>query len=773
MLLLKKLAAVVAASFASFLFLLLLDALFPPKLPTDERRSATIVTDRNGQPLRAFADQNGVWRYPASANDVSPLYLQALLNYEDRRFYQHRGVNPFALMRAGGQFVYHRELVSGGSTLSMQVARILDPHPRTVVGKLEQMLRAVQLEWRYSKTEILELYLNYAPFGGPIEGVQAASFTYFGKEAGQLTHAEAALLAVLPQSPSRFRPDRYPERARQARDKVLDRLASYGVWSEQEVSEAKAENVRAQFNSQPKIAPLLARRLKREHPDKRLIQSSIDINLQRSMEALVKGYMQRFPEHTSAALLLIDNRNLGVLAYVGSADFDDAARFGHVDMIQAPRSPGSTLKPFLYGLAIDQGLIHEQSLLLDVPSDFGGYRPANFDQDFNGAVSARQALQRSLNVPAVQLMDALGPEQFYARMRSVGMSLQVPGSKANLSLILGGAGVSLEELTRSFAVFGRKGLTRNLILSSNDSAQEERRLLSEEAAWIISDGLAEVSLNRFARRGAIASSRERIAFKTGTSYGYRDAWVLGASEDISIGVWVGRPDGTALQDNYGRHTAVPLLRLALKALPKSQLKLPKKPHSISKEVVCWPLGTLKTLQEDHWCMREKLAWLIEGQAPVNSLRDPLDAYWSGSLVKLRLDEQGRMISGDCEIDVETHRSVALWPSSLEIWLPNKWRRESLLPPSAPGCSAPASLQKLNIEGINHKSSLRPMPGQDTLPTIPLSVSGHSGETHWFLNQRWLQSGEQIELSELTKGAYTLNVIDANGNMGEIRFNVER
>jgi penicillin-binding protein 1C len=333
---------------ALLVLLLVLDFAFPPPLPK-QRDTSTLVVAADGSPLRAFADAEGVWRYPASADSVSPLYLQALLTYEDRWFWQHPGINPLAILRASGQLLRGGRIVSGGSTLTMQVARILDPHSRTPWGKLKQMLRAVQLEVHLSKAQILALYLERAPYGGTIEGVEAASWAYLGKPATQLSHAEAALLAVLPQAPSRLRPDRHPEAAQKARDKVLARMAELGVWTQEEVEDARIENVVARSLRPPMHAALLAQRLHSAHPGQARIQSSIDLDLQRTLEERVASYFSTLPERTSAALLVVDNQTLQARAYVGALAFGDRQRLGHVDMVQAWRSPGSTLKPFLYG----------------------------------------------------------------------------------------------------------------------------------------------------------------------------------------------------------------------------------------------------------------------------------------------------------------------------------------------------------------------------------------------------------------------------------------
>src|SRR5690606_4264723 len=423
------------------LMLWLADRLFPLPLPGDGL--ARVVLAEDGTPLWRFADAEGVWRYPVSPDEVSPYYLQALLTYEDRWFYRHPGVNPLALARAAWQNLTGGRVLSGGSTLSMQVARLLDPHERTLAGKLRQLWRTLQLEWHLSKEEILALYLNRAPFGGTLQGVAAASWAYLGKPPSQLTRAEAALLAVLPQAPSRLRPDRHPERAQAARDKVLRRLAQVSVWPQAAVEEALQEPVLLAPRQEPSLAPLLARRLNLAGSPP-LIRTTLDAHLQRRLEDLLLGWRARLPERTSAAILVVDSESMAVRAYLGSLDVGDERRFGHVDMIRAQRSPGSTLKPFLYGLALDVGLIHSESLLQDVPRRYGDYRPGNFAAGFSGPVSASEALATSLNLPAVQLLEAYGPKRFAGELRGAGVPLALPAAaEPNLALILGGAGSRL------------------------------------------------------------------------------------------------------------------------------------------------------------------------------------------------------------------------------------------------------------------------------------------------------------------------------------------
>ncbi|KAF1006815.1 MAG: Penicillin-binding protein 1C [Pseudomonas fluorescens] len=546
-----NLRLVVCRTFAGLALLLgllwLADCIWPLPLPRDDL--ARVVLAEDGTPLWRFADANGVWRYPVQTSEVSPLYLDALLTYEDRWFYEHPGVNPLALVRATWQNFTGARVVSGGSTLSMQVARLLDPHARTLPGKLRQLWRTAQLEWHLSKDQILNLYLNRAPFGGTLQGVAAASWAYLGKSPQQLTHAEAAMLAVLPQAPSRLRPDRHPQRAQEARDKVLRRLAEFTVWPQPDVDEALEEPLLLAPRQEPSLAPLLARRLNR--PDSPpLIRTTLDAALQRRLEDLLLGWRARLPEHTSAAILVVEEETMAARAYLGSVDINDARRFGHVDMVSALRSPGSTLKPFLYGMALDAGLIHSESLLQDVPRRYGDYRPGNFSMGFTGAVPASTALSSSLNLPAVQLLEAYGPKRFAGEMRIGGMPLVLPPlAEPNLALILGGAGSRLEELVSGYSAFARDGKSANIRLQPDDVLRE-RPLLSPGSAWIVRRILSgQARPDRDPRAELV--QRPVLAWKTGTSYGFRDAWAIGVGPRYLIGVWIGRPGVMVISGVWG------------------------------------------------------------------------------------------------------------------------------------------------------------------------------------------------------------------------------
>lgn len=758
---------------------LVLDRCFPLPLP-DEGAGSTVVLARDGSPLRAFADRDGIWRYPVAPEDVSPLYVQALLTYEDRWFERHPGVNPFALARAAGQWLLHRRLVSGGSTLTMQVARILDGTPHSLAGKLRQILRALQLEAHLSKREILTLYLNHAPFGGTLEGVEAASWAYLGKPAARLSHAEAALLAVLPQAPSRLRPDRQPEAARAARDKVLARMATLGAWSEADVRDARIESVVARTLQAPLSAALLAERLRAERPNERRITTTIDAELQRALEGCVGDYLARLPERTSAAVLVVDNRDLSALAYVGSGAFGDEARLGHVDMVRAWRSPGSTLKPFLYGLALDDGLIHSESLLIDAPQSFGGYRPGNFDLAFNGPVGAAEALRLSLNVPAVDLLDRVGPKRFAARLANAGLSLRVPrGVEPNLSLILGGVGVRMEDLVGAYAALNRGGIAAR-VRHVPDAPLTERRLLSPGAAWIVRE-ILEANPRPGYRPGTFdPGSRPRVAWKTGTSYGFRDAWAVGGTRRHTVAVWVGRPDGTPLPGQYGAVTALPLLFQITDSLPRGGPNAPPEPPpaGVAEVAVCWPLGLAPDPRRPELCHQKREAWTLDGVIPP-TLPEREAASWSAGVSHLRVDARsGQRLSPGCRAASERELEVARWPALAYPWLPRDVRRRASLPPLAAGCPADGldALQSLRIDGLADNAAIARAPNSPLPARVRLRALGTGGDVLWLVNGRLegQTRGQQgFERAFDEPGSYAITALGDGGAWAQLQVRVLR
>ncbi|WP_074900658.1 peptidoglycan glycosyltransferase PbpC [Pseudomonas simiae] len=750
------------------------DRVWPLPLPQDDL--ARVVLAEDGTPLWRFADANGVWRYPVQTHEVSPYYLDALLTYEDRWFYQHPGVNPLALARATWQNLTGARVVSGGSTLSMQVARLLDPHSRTFHGKLRQLWRTAQLEWHLSKAEILNLYLNRAPFGGTLQGVAAASWAYLGKSPSQLTHAEAALLAVLPQAPSRLRPDRHPQRAQEARDKVLRRLAEFQVWPQSVVDEALEEPLLLAPRLEPSLAPLLARRLNR--PDSPpLIRTTLDATLQRRLEDLLLGWRARLPEHTSAAILVVEEESMAVRAYLGSVDINDAKRFGHVDMISALRSPGSTLKPFLYGMALDDGLIHSESLLQDVPRRYGDYRPGNFSMGFTGAVPASTALSSSLNLPAVQLLEAYGPKRFAAEMRIGGVPLALPAlAEPNLALILGGAGSRLEDLVSGYSAFARDGKSATLRLQPDDTLRE-RPLLSPGSAWIVRRILSgQARPDRDPRAELV--QRPVLAWKTGTSYGFRDAWAIGVGPRYLIGVWIGRPDGTPVPGQFGLASAAPLMLQVHDVLTNRDsqrgISAPVKPvpANVGVAAICWPLGQPMS-RSDPNCRRQRFAWTLDNTTPptLQALDQPLSV---GLMESVWVNAKGLRVDAHCP-GAEL-KNIALWPAPLEPWLPRVERREARIPAADPDCPPPAlaASSPLSIVGVREGDQLRlPAASQQAL-RLKISALGGSGRRWWFLNGAPLgDSANQdfINASFEHLGRYQLSVLDEAGQTARLEFSV--
>ncbi|EOV8087247.1 peptidoglycan glycosyltransferase PbpC [Providencia rettgeri] len=747
------------------------DKIWP--LPLKQIEMARTVVAADGTPLWRFADKEGIWRFPVTLEEVSPDFIEALLTYEDRHFYRHPGVNPFSLVRAAGQFVSSGRIVSGGSTLSMQVARLIDPHERTLGGKLKQLWRTAQLEYHYSKDEILEMYLNRAPYGGTIEGIGAASWVYLNKSPAKLTASEAALFAVLPQAPSRLRPDRYPERAQAARDKVLDRLEEYQVWSPEKVTDIKQEQIWLAPRKNPHSAPLLARRVTKGAQES-IIETTIDASLQRQLEDMAMNWKNQLPKQTSLGILVVDHTDMAVKAYIGSIDFQDDSRFGHVDMISAWRSPGSTLKPFLYALAMDDGLIHAESLLQDVPRRFNDYRPGNFDSGFNGPVSASDALVRSLNLPVVQLLDVYGSKRFTAQLRNVGTELRFPlGSEPNLSLILGGTATRMEDLVSAYSAFARKGHVSPLRFKPTDEIRD-RVLMSPGAAWIVrrimggeARPVPDTNL----------SGQVNLAWKTGTSYGYRDAWAIGVNPRYTIGVWVGRPDATPVAGQLGFATAIPIMNqingMLLSKIYQSHEPLPKdvKPASVSQAVICWPGGT-SLLKDDNNCRQRRLSWILDNTIPPTLMARDQESLL-GLRQKIWVNEKGRQVAADCPNAQE--KEVHLWPITVESWLPNSEKRENRLPKVDPACP-PMKLEMppLLISGIRDGEVLQRLPGKTSLD-LRLITQGGQGQKWWFLNGEQVNTTEQngsILLTLDKSGNYQISVLDLSGQVTAISFRVK-
>ncbi len=539
------------------------DGAFPPDM-SRALRSSPVALDRRGVWLRALPVEDGRWRIRADLDRTDPIFLKRLVAVEDARFWVHAGVDPISLLRAVGSAVVRGHPTSGASTLTMQTARLLEPRPRTLGAKLIEMVRATQIEARLSKREILALYLTLAPYGGNLEGVRAASLSYFGHEPETLTDGEQALLIALPQSPEVRRPDKRPEAARAARLAVLTKLIRARRLTEVEASEAESEPLpkRAAF---PSLAWHVAGELARAAPaSEASVVSTIDAGLQTRLEPLAAAAARAQGPENTAAILVVEIGGRAVRAAVGSGGLDRQG--GWIDMTRAIRSPGSSLKPFIYGFAFDDGVAAPDTELDDAPRRFADYQPENFDRVFHGKVTAREALSHSLNVPAVELLDKVGPSTFEARMAAVDVTLVRPKkglTAPGLAIALGGIGISLRDLATLYAALGDGGVAKPLAWTEAEAAKRPHqggtRLMRTEAATQVLDILRETPPPAGVTAAALTKGRPLMAFKTGTSYGFRDAVAAGVVGRYVILVWTGRADGGARGGLTGRDSALPLL----------------------------------------------------------------------------------------------------------------------------------------------------------------------------------------------------------------------
>ncbi len=746
-----------------------LHLLFPLPVHRLHPPASTVVLDREGALLRAFLAPDEMWRINVTADEVSPALRQAVLAYEDRRFFWHPGIDPAAVARATAANLKAGRVVQGGSTLTMQVARMMEPKARTLAHKLVEAFRALQLEGRYTKQEILALYFNHAPYGGNLVGVGAASYFYFDKHPSQLSLGEAALLAAIPNNPNRNRPDLNPSAARAARAKVLNLLVEAGQITPAARDEALSEPLPAGRYDLPFLAPHLAVHLAVRHGGAERLATTLDARLQERVEQMLADHLEPWMAQgiTNGAVVVLDNETQGVLALAGSRSFFDAAHEGQVNGAMAPRSPGSALKPFVYALAFDRGLISPQRLLYDVPVDYAGYRPENYDRAYNGVVPAEEALVRSLNVPAVNLTAQLGGDGLYAFLQRAGVTtLTEPSHHYGLALILGGAEVSLLDLTNLYAGLAAGGRFRPYRLLATDPQVEGAALLDAGTAFIVTEILSRLRRPELPAVWEWSRDLPKVAWKTGTSYGHRDAWSVGYTPRYTVGVWLGNMDGKGAPALVGAEVAAPLLfnLFTMLAANKTQRWF-LRPPQVETRRVCSVSGGPAT----PFCPSTREEFYVPGRSPVAPCR----------LHQIVLVDKktGYRLCSHCKLGRDyTERVVAHWPAEIAVWLEKNGYPLDDIPEHLPGCSRPAAGEAPVIRSPQPRAEYRlrkGVPARFQQILLDASVSNQTKTIYWFVDGEMIFQGPPTERVFLTPvpGTHTLLCMDDEGRASEVEITV--
>ena len=550
----KKLGIALLGLIALFFILHLI---FP--LP-DKVEYSTIITDNKGEVVNAYLTKDQKWRMKTELEEISPILQKTIIAKEDKHFYSHPGVNPFAVVRALFNNVFKMRRTSGASTITMQVAKALQPGKRNIWSKIREMFRAFQLELKYSKKEILQLYLNLVPYGGNIEGVKSASLLYFNKNPDHLSLAEITALSIIPNKPGALVIGRNNDLIIKERNKWLQRFANEKIFTQKEIEDALAEPLDATRRSVPHYIPHLAYKLKKQGGN--IIKTNIDLNTQLKTEKLVEDYIriQKLKNIKNAAVVIIDNKTHKIITYVGSANFYDTTDGGQVNGADAVRQPGSTLKPLLYAMCFDEGLLTPKTIMTDVMVNYNGYAPENYDKKFNGYVTVESALEHSLNIPAVKSLQMLGHEQMIQKMSNINFrQIQKGRRKLGLSLILGGCGTTLDELTGLFSSFANDGNYFAPSFIQSDTIFNTSKVISPASNYMINEILSKINRPDFPLNWTATERMPKIAWKTGTSYGRKDAWSIGYNKNYTVGVWTGNFSGVGAADLSGANIATPLL----------------------------------------------------------------------------------------------------------------------------------------------------------------------------------------------------------------------
>jgi penicillin-binding protein 1C len=717
---------------------------------------STRVRDRNGNVLRVTLTADQKYRIWTPLKEISPSLIDATVRFEDKYYGKHPGINPVPLVRAAWNLAVSGHTRAGASTITMQLARLrYHLRTRTIAGKLRQIIYALELERHYSKAQILEAYLNLAPYGRNIEGVGAASEIYFSKTAARISGPEAVALSVIPQSPTRraLNMGRENERLTSAQQRWYSRARE---------QETPGLTFRAEARLRPQLtAPHFVQRILESRTSGSEMRTTLDLSLQQTLEKRLADYIAQNHERgiENAAALLIDFQTMEVLAQIGSSDFSKPEIQGQVDGTRRPRSPGSTLKPFVYALALDQGRIHPLSLLKDAPRSFGDYNPENFDRDFLGPIRASDALARSRNVPAVTLASELAHPTFYEFLRSADVSLPKPASFYGLSLPLGGAEVTMEDLVRLYAALANGGRLQPLRRFVNEPPTKTNvRLVSPEAAFLTLDMLGKIP--RPGMTDADSTRYSQVFWKTGTSHGFRDAWSVAVFDHYVLAVWIGNFDGKRNSAFIGRTAAAPLLFQMIDGLranrpSRSEPHLPAPGLNLKRVEFCSVSGQLPTAS----CPHRSESWFIPGISPIANCdvhREILvDATTS---LRVAQDDGTRILKREV---------YEFWPSDLLALFERAGVPRKLPPPFLPTMDNELLARGGHAPKINLPANEMTL-SQNSANTagIPLRAETESGvrKLYWFADKTFLGTcdAHQVLCWKPTPGIYQLTALDDHG-----------
>ncbi len=752
-------ATVVLVSLVCLFFLL--NFLFP--LP-DRISYSTIITDNKGELIHGFLAKDQQWRMKTDLDEISPLLRKTIVQKEDKYFYYHPGVNPVAVGRAFVMNVFTGRRTSGASTITMQVARMLEPKKRTLGSKIREMFRALQLEWKYSKDEILQLYLNLVPYGGNLVGVKTASLLYFGKNPDHLSLAEITALSIIPNRPSSLVMGRNNDEIIKQRNKWLQRFANEKIFTKKEIEDALAEPLNAKRGAVPKLAPHLSYKLR--NSSAATVHSTLELNTQLKVEKLVQDYVRtlRLGKIRNAAVVVLDNESHQVIAYVGSGDFKDTTDGGQVNGAAAVRQPGSTLKPLAYGMCFDEGLLTPKQVLNDVPVNFAGYAPENYDEHFNGPVTVEFALEHSLNIPAVKALNMLGKDKLVQTLVETGFKqIQAKQKGLGLSLILGGCGTTLEQLTGLYSCFANDGLYYPVQYVQSNSKPSSKRVLSADASYMITDIISRINRPDFPLHWEATAHLPKIAWKTGTSYGRRDAWSIGYNKKYTVGVWVGNFSGEGNSELNGAHTATPLLFRIFNTLDYDANRAWfSPPASLEQRMVCSETG----MPPSPNCTKLVLDYFIPG---ISSTR-VCNNYEE---ISVSADEKISYCKS-CEPAAGFKRKVyKLLSPDLQSWMETSGIAFERIPPHNPNCervfTAGAPLIKSPVNGTEYLISKKhPEPLQ-----LICETGNDVSKVYWYINNRFYKTTDagtkQFFLPE--EGINKISCTDDKGRNRDIKITV--